>query len=426
MLDIKLIRENPEIVKKDLKKRNDTEKIKWVDSIIKKDEEYRKLLTESQKLRQRRNEVTEEINQLKKHGKDIKAKIKEVKEIPDKIRKAEEKIDVLKKEITAYLMKLPNILDDDVPVGKDESDNKIIRAYGKKPDFGFKPKDQVDIITNLGLADIERAAKISGARFYFMKNELVLLEQALINLALDMLKQKGFTIIEPPFMIRRKAYGGVTDLSDFEGVIYKVEGEDLYLIATSEHPICAMYMDEVIDAEKLPIKLAGISPCFRKEAGSHGKDTKGIFRVHQFNKVEQFAFCKPEQSNKIFEEFIKNAEEIFKRLELPYRIVSMCTADIGTVAAKKYDLEVWMPSQNKYREVVSCSNCTDYQARRLNIKYTDGTKKELVHTVNSTAVATTRALVAIVENFQQKDGSVKIPKALQKYTGIKDISKKDS
>jgi seryl-tRNA synthetase len=271
-------------------------------------------------------------------------------------------------------------------------------------------------------ADFKRAAKTSGAGFYFLKDKIAMLDFALQKFALDKLVKKEYIVVEPPFMIRREPYEGVTDLADFENVMYKIEGDDLYLIATSEHAIGAMHMDETFDDSRLPIRYAGISSCFRREIGSHGLDTRGLFRVHQFNKIEQFIFCKPEDSWKLHEELLANAEELFKDLGLPYRVVNICTGDIGIVAAKKYDIEVWMPREEKYREVVSCSNCTSYQAVRLSIKYKDGDKKEYVHTLNSTAIATSRALRAIIENYQQKDGSVIVPKVLQPYmNGVKKI-----
>jgi seryl-tRNA synthetase len=281
---------------------------------------------------------------------------------------------------------------------------------------------------DLDLVDLDRAAKVSGARFYYMKNEAVLLELALERFAMDLLREKGFAIIEPPFMIKREPYEGVTSLADFEDTLYKIEGEDLYLIATSEHPMGAMFMNEILPAETLPLKYAGISPCFRKEAGAHGKDTKGIFRVHQFNKIEQFIFCKPEDSWKLHEELLANAEGIYQKLGIPYRIVNICTGDIGTVAAKKYDIEAWMPVQKMFREVVSCSNCTDYQSRRLNVRYREktGEKSEFVHTLNSTAIATQRTIVAIIENYQQSDGSLKVPKALVPYMGKTEEVRKKS
>jgi len=268
------------------------------------------------------------------------------------------------------------------------------------------------------LVDMERAAKISGARFYFLKNELVMLNLALQRFALEYLSKKGFEIIEPPFMINKKAMAGVIPMGDFEEVIYKIEDEDLFLIATAEHPLGAMRMKEILDKKELPVKYAGISPCFRKEAGAHGKDTKGIFRVHQFDKIEQFIFCEPKDSWKLHEELIKNAEGIFKALKVPYRGVNICTGDVGYVAAKKYDIEGWFPGQGKYRELCSCSNCTDYQSRRLAVKYRpeQHLKSEYVHTLNSTAIAIQRAICCIAENYQTKKG-FKIPKVLQEYMG---------
>jgi seryl-tRNA synthetase len=311
-------------------------------------------------------------------------------------------------------------LHESVPVGKDSSDNLLVRKWGEIPKFDFPVKDHIDLGIALGILDIERAAKISGTRFQILKNEAVLLDIALMIFALEELKKKSYVPVEPPFMIKRKPYEGVTDLGDFEEMLYKIEGEDLYLIATSEHPIGSMHMDEIIMEKDLPLKYTGMSACFRKEAGAHGKDTRGIFRTHQFNKIEQFIFCKPEESWKFHEELLKNAEELFQKLDLPHRIVSVCTGDIGSVAAKKYDVEAWMPAQNDYREVVSCSNCTDYQARRLNVRYREKegmAPKGFVHTLNSTAIATGRAIVAIMENNQQKDGSITVPPVLRKYMG---------
>jgi seryl-tRNA synthetase len=304
-----------------------------------------------------------------------------------------------------------------VPFGKDDKDNVEIRRWGKPPQFDFEPKSHVEILSNLGMLDLERAAKISGDGFYYLKGDLVLLDLAIQRLALDLLRKRGFTIVEPPFMMRRKAYEGVTDLADFESVMYKEEDEDLYLIATSEHPMGAMFMNEVLDRQQLPIKFAGISPCFRREVGSHGKYTKGIFRVHQFNKIEQFVFCTPEQSWQIHEELQKNSEDLYQALGLHYRVVSVCTGDIGSIAAKKYDTEAWM-ADGQFREVGSNSNCTDYQARRLNVRWREGEGKPVegfVHTLNNTALATSRTMIAIIEQFQQKDGTVVVPKVLRPF-----------
>ena len=425
MLDIKFIREHPEVVRKDLEKRNEKEKIEWLEDLLKSDVEYRKLLQENQKLRQRRNEITDEINKLKKQGEDIKEKIQEAKALPDKIKQSDEKLEELKTNIEYYLMRLPNILHESVPVGKDANDNVVVKTWGEKPKFSFELKPHGELLQELGLANFEKAAEVSGHGFYYLLGDIARLELALTNFAVDSLTKKGFTLVEPPLMLRRKPYEGVTDLKDFETMMYKVDNEDLLLIATSEHPIAAMLMNETLEEKQLPMKFVGVSPCFRKELGSHSIDTKGLFRVHHFNKVEQFIFCKPEDSWKFHEELLSNGEELFQKLKIPYRVVNICTGDIGTVAAKKYDLEAWFPRENLYREVISCSNCTSYQAVRLNIKYKKGEEKEYVHTLNSTAIATGRAIRAIVENYQQKDGTIKVPAVLQKYMGKKVIGKKD-
>lgn len=391
-----------------------------LDDLVECDRKWRQLLTEANQLRHKRRVVTAEIAELKKKGKGASQLIEAAKALPTEIKHLEEQTNELEERIKHLLFRLPNILNETVPVGKDEKDNLLINKWGDIPKFSFPIKGHIDSGLNLDILDIERASKVSGSRFNYLRNEGVLLDMALINFALEELKNKGYVLVEPPFMMRKKPYEGVTDLADFEEMLYKIEEEDLYLIATSEHAIAAMHMNEVLDEKDLPLRYAGISACFRKEAGSHGRDTRGIFRTHQFNKVEQFVFCKPEDSLKMHEELRENAEYLAQKLELPYRLVSVCTGDIGTVAAKKYDLEVWMPAQNCYREIVSCSNCTDYQARRLNIKYREikgKPPKDFVHTLNSTAIATGRTIVAILENYQQKDGSITIPVVLRKYMG---------
>lgn len=426
MLDIRFVRENSEAVKKDLEKRGDFDKVAWVDDVLAYDKEWRRLLTEANTLRKRRNEITEEVARLKKEGKDAAEKVKEAEAIPERIKRLEEEVQNCKEKVDQILLRLPNIMSDTVPFGKDDNDNVEVRTWGEIPRFPFKPKDHIDLSLELDLIDLERAAKVAGARFYYLKNKLVQLNYALIKYALDFAEKKGFTLLQPPYTIKREAIGGAVALSDFEDMIYKVEGEDLYLIATAEHAIVAMHMDEILDGKSLPLKYSGISPCFRKEAGAHGRDTKGIFRVHQFEKVEQFIFCRPEDSWKEHERLISNAEEFFQQLDLPYRIVNVCSGDLGTVAAKKYDLEVWLPGQNKYREAVSCSNCTSYQAVRSRIRYRDKSNEptNYVHTLNSTLVATERALIAILENHQQEDGSIQIPEALVPYmNGLERITK---
>lgn len=422
MFDINLIRENPEKVKENLKKRYDNELIPLVDDLKKKDAEWRKLKQEADALRAKRNELSKKINQLKKQGKKAEKEIKQASEVAEKIEQIEAVTEKLQYGINHYLMDLPNMLDPTVPIGADEKDNKEIKKTGKPKKFDFKIKGHGEIAEQLGVADFERAAKVSGAGFYYIKNELAILNQALIRYAIDFLMKKGYTYVEPPLMLRRKAYEGVTDLEDFKSVMYKTEEEDLYLIATSEHSLIAQYIDENIPIEKLPIKLAGYSMCFRKEIGSHGVDTKGLFRTHQFNKVEQVILCRPKQDMLLFNEILKNSEELIKGLDLPYRLLEMCSGDLGPLKSKQVDVEVWMPKQEKYQEVGSCSNCTDYQARRLNMKAIDKhLEKTPIYTLNNTAIATSRILVAILENFQNKDGSVDIPKALHKYTGFKKI-----
>jgi seryl-tRNA synthetase len=374
-------------------------------------------------LRQQRNKLTEEIAKLRKEGRDANDIMREAESIPDRIREYEQQAETSHETINRILMQLPNIMHESVPTGKDENDNMEIRRWGTPPKFAFKPHDHIDLGLKLGLIDLERAAKVSGARFYYLKRELVRLNYALISYALDFITRKGYTIVQPPYLLRRDALSGAVALSDFEETIYKIEGEDLYLIATSEHALNAYHFGEILDGKTLPLRYGGVSPCFRKEAGAHGRDTKGIFRVHQFEKVEQFVFCKPEQSWSEHERLISNAEEIFQALSLPHRVVNVCSGDLGTVAAKKYDLEVWLPGQEKYREAVSCSNCTSYQAVRSNVRYRDKTSDptEYVHTLNSTFVATERTLIAIMENFQRDDGSIVIPEVLRPYMNGLDV-----
>lgn len=443
MLDINLIRTKPEIVINDLKKRGMTELIEKVHEVIELDKQWRKTVSKLNSLRKRKNEITREIAIKRKEGLDVSKLIEESSSLDKEIEELRKKEEELKKRRDSILWMLPNILHESVPIGKDDSENVPIRFWGKPKVFenfleqfkeqtkGFevdfeitnkKPMHHADIVENFGLADIKRAAKTSGSRFYFLKDKLVFLNLALIRYALDFLAERGFIIMQPPFMTRRFVEESATSFEDFKETIYKIEGEDLYLIPTAEHAILGYHINEIIDEDKLPLKYAGISPCFRKEAGSHGKDTKGIFRVHQFEKVEQFVFAKPEESWEIHEELIKNAEEFFQSLAIPYRVVNICTGDIGMVAAKKYDLEGWFPAQGRYRELVSCSNCTDYQARRGNIRLRrrDG-KVEYLHTLNSTLVATERAICAILENYIQEDGIIIVPKVLRKYTGFDTI-----
>jgi seryl-tRNA synthetase len=418
MLDIKLIRENPELVKNNLAKRGNSETIRMLEDLIAVDKEWRLTLTKLNELRHQRKQVTIEIAKLKKSGKEATNEFQRAQDIDVKIKVIEKQVTEQEEKTHDYLMQLPNLLDDTVPLGKDENDNVQVKTWGTIPQFTFPIKNHIDLALNLDLIDMERAGKVSGSRFFYLKNQAALLDMALMSFAIEELTKKGYTPIIPPYLMKREAYEGVTALGDFADVLYKAENEDLYLIATSEHPMAAMLMNEVLKEQDMPLKLAGISTCFRKEAGAHGKDTRGIFRTHQFNKIEQFIFCKPEDSAKLHEELLQNAEAILQKIGLSYRVVNVCTGDIGTVAAKKYDIEAWMPAQNGYREVVSCSNCTDYQARRLGIRYREkegAPTKGFVHTLNSTAIATGRTIVALLENNQQEDGTINIPQPLRKY-----------
>ena len=422
MLEMKFIREHPDTVKADLQRRGAVDKLAWVDELLQNDQKWRSLQVQANALRQQRNKLTEQIAKLRKQGQDAAPVMREAEAIPDKIRELEQEAGNVRERINQTLMQLPNIMHESVPTGKDEHDNVEIRKWGTPPQFPFKPLDHIDLATKLDLVDLERAARVAGARFYYLKKDLVRLNYALIGYALEFLAQKGYTVMQPPYLLKREVLSGAVALSDFEDVIYKIEGEDLYLLATSEHALNAFHFGEILDGKTLPLRYGGVSPCFRKEAGAHGRDTKGIFRVHQFEKVEQFVFCRPEDSWKEHEKLIANAEELFQALKLPYRVVNVCSGDLGTVAAKKYDLEVWLPGQNTYREAVSCSNCTSYQAVRSNVRYRDRTSDptEYVHTLNSTFVATERTLIAIMENFQQGDGSIAIPEVLRSYMNGQD------
>jgi len=424
MLDIRFVRANPDAIREDLKKRNDMEKLAWIDDLLVQDIRHRELIGQTNELRRRRNSISYDINRAKKAGEDASALIAEAAGLPGRIKENEAEMEEISKKIRYYLMRIPNILHESVPVGADDTQNVEVKRYGTPRTFTFELKNHGQLAADNNWADFERATKTSGAGFYFLKGNLVLLDLALQRFSLDILMEKGYTPIIPPYMINRKSYEEVTDLDDFEKVMYKIEDDDAYLIATSEHPMAAMYQDEIFEEKDLPLRLAGLSPCFRREIGSHGLDTKGLFRVHQFHKVEQFVYCHPDDSWTIHEELRENAEEIFQKLEIPYRVVNICTGDIGTVAAKKYDIEAWMPRENEYREVVSCSNCTTYQAVRLNIRVRDKEdfeSKQFVHTLNSTAIATSRAMRAILENNQQEDGSVVIPKVLRPYMNDKEF-----
>jgi len=416
MLDPKIILQNIEKVREMLANRDvDFD----LDELVKLDKQRRDLIKKTDELRKKKNDISIEVAQKKKSGQDVTQIIKEMQEVSAKLSGLEETQTKVNESYTRLMFTIPNLIHDSVPIGKDETANKEIRKWGNVPQFDFDVKNHIDISQSLDLLDIERAAKIAGARFYYLKNDLVMLNQALIKYALDYLSEKKYTLVQPPYLINRKSMEGVIITEDFESVIYKIENDDLYLIGTSEHALAAMHADEILDGKKLPIRYAGISTCFRKEAGAHGKDQKGIFRVHQFDKIEQFAFSKPEDSWKEHERMLSIAEEFYQNLGIPYKVTILSSGDLGKISAKTYDLEVWMASQKAYREVVSCSNCLDFQSRRLKIRFRDKTsdQTQYIHTINSTLVATSRVIVSILENFQTKDGHVSIPKVLRKYVG---------
>lgn len=417
MLDPRILKENPEAVREMLKKRNMTDFP--IDELIMLYKLRGDFIIKTQELRRQKNLLSETVASKKRSKQDASFELGEMKQVSALLDQTQSEAIEIEEKFNQLVMTLPNLLNETVPVGKDEQDNVIVRQDGSIIRPNFNPKDHIDLATTLDLVDLGRAAKVSGARFYFLKNELVKMNQALVNFALDFLSEHNYTLVQPPYMIRKEPMVGSVILNDFEDVIYKIEQEDLYMIGTSEHAIASMHMDEILEGIKLPIRYAGFSSCFRKEAGAHGRDMKGIFRVHQFEKVEQFIYCRPDESWREHERMLALSEEFFKQLGIPYRVMLLCSGDTGKISSKTYDIEAWMAGQNAYREIVSCSNCLDYQARRLGIRFRDKTNEEtrLVHTLNSTLVATERTMVAILENFQTSKGSVDIPKVLQKYMG---------
>ncbi|MDE1833629.1 MAG: serine--tRNA ligase [Candidatus Micrarchaeota archaeon] len=426
MITTRYVRDNLDAIRASLAKRGSDYPL---DELLKADAEWRAMKTRLQELQAQRNKASLEISEMKKKGGEIKASVEALAALKAELTDMEAKIPVYEERIANLLWRMPNILHESVPAGKSDRDNPVIRSWG-----GIRNKTtptHEEILGKLGLIDIERAAKISGARFYFLKGDLALLEQALIRFVADEMTRKGYTFISPPYMMRGKYYRAAVDLAQFEDALYRIADtkealeredyerldEDLYLIATAEHVIAAMHAEEVFNGKDLPIRYAALSPCFRREAGSHGKDTKGIFRVHQFNKIEQFIFSRKEDTWKHFEEMQANAEGIVQRLGLPYRVVEICAGDMGARGAKSYDIEVYMPSSGEYRELTSCSNFTDWQSMRLDIKYDEAGERQYVHALNATAIPTSRALVFIAENYLNSDGSITVPEALVPYMG---------
>ncbi len=431
MLSTRYVRDNIDAIRASLEKRKSDFPL---EELLKLDEEDRRMETELQKLRAEHNKGSREISELKKAGKQVeKERIEQLAMLNEKISGIEAQLPKNRERLNFLLWNMPNILHESVPYGKDDSENVEVKRVGEATPKSMPGHEE--LLSKLDMINIDQAAKVAGARFYYLKQDIVMLELSLIRFALDRLAAKGYTPIAPPLMLKREYYKGVTALGDFEEMLYKVAesgeakgsekiehmDEELFMISTSEHPMAALHAGQVFSARELPKKYVGWSPCFRREAGAHGKDTKGIFRVHQFYKVEQFIFSKQEDSWKYFEELRSNEEELFSALGIPYRIVNICTGDIGTVAAKKYDLEAYMPVQGKFREMCSCSNCTDWQSLRLDIKYDDKNERKYVHTLNATAIATERAIVAIVENYANSDGSISVPEALVPYMGKRRI-----
>ena len=416
MLDPKILRENTDKIRKMLKSRVvDFD----LDGLINADSQRRELILKTDDIRTEKNKLALQIAEKKKAGQDTNQIVTKIKALSEKLVELEKTQQDTKTEYKKLAFTIPNLIDDSVPIGQDESANIEVRKWGDIPKFDFQIKDHIDLSEQLNLVDLKRAAKVSGARFYYLRNDLVKLNHALIQYALDFLVDKGYSLVQPPYMINRASMEGAVIAEDFEEAIYKVEDEDLFLIGTSEHAMAAMHSNEIIEGKDLPIKYAGVSPCFRKEAGAHGRDQKGIFRVHQFEKIEQFVFTRPDDSKKEHEKMLEIAEEFYQKLEIPYRVMLLSSADMGKISTKTWDIEAWMAGQKSYREIVSCSNCWDYQARRLKIRYRNNTNEETryTHTLNSTLVATTRVLVSIMENFQTKDGHVRIPKILKQYMG---------
>ena len=419
MLEINLFRNNPDIIRKDHDKRglpHDN-----IEKVIQLDQAWVNLQHQTNQLRATKNTAARGIGAAKKAGDEVEAKriLAEVADLGAQITELEKKTDDAVAQRDQIRMSIPNILHDDVPKGPDESGNTLHSVHGTKPSFDFDPRTHNELIEMNKWVDLKRAAKIVGSRFFFLKGDLARMEFALQQYAVNFIRERGYTFVQPPVMMNKDAYEGVTDLSDFETVMYGVEPDKYYMIATAEHPLTAMFMGETIPESDLPLRIVGVSPCFRREVGSHGQSDLGIWRVHQFTKIEQIIIASPDQSWELQEELLQNCVDLWDALGMHYEVVNICTGDMGTVAAKKYDLEAWIPGAEQYKEIVSCSNCTDYQANRLQIRcgQPGHAGQPIAHTLNSTAVATSRALVAIMEQNQMEDGRVRIPEVLQPLMG---------
>ncbi len=423
MLEINLFRNNPDIIRKDHDKRGIPHDN--IEKVIELDQAWVNLQHQTNQLRATKNTAARGIGAAKKAGEEVEAKriLAEVADLGAQISELEKKTDDALAQRDQIRMSIPNILHDDVPKGADESGNTLHSVHGTKPSFDFDARTHNELIEMNKWVDLKRAAKIVGSRFFFLKGDLARMEFALQQYAVNFIRERGYTFVQPPVMMNKDAYEGVTDLSDFETVMYGVEPDKYYMIATAEHPLTAMFMGETIPEADLPLRIVGVSPCFRREVGSHGQSDLGIWRVHQFTKIEQIIIASPDQSWELQEELLQNCVDLWDALGMHYEVVNICTGDMGTVAAKKYDLEAWIPGADQYKEIVSCSNCTDYQANRLQIRYGQPghAGQPIAHTLNSTAVATSRALVAIMEQNQMEDGRVRIPEVLQPLMGGQEV-----
>ncbi len=428
MLDMKFIREHAEEVRTNLVNRHNS--FEQLDEILALDEKRRELLQQTEALKSERNAETKKIALAKKNGEDATDAITAMREVGQKIAAIDKELGEVEDNLTKLLLQLPNMCDASVPIGKDDSENPEVRKWGEIPTFDFPIKAHYELGDDLGLLDAERAGKVSGARFYFYLASIARLERAVYNFMLDVhTVTSDFTEVIPPYIINGKSMQGTGQLPKFAEDMYKVEGESMYMTPTAEVPLTNYFSGEILDANILPVHLTALTPCFRKEAGSAGKDTRGLIRQHQFHKVEMVKYCKPEDSWDELESLTAEAEKILQLLKLPYHVVCLCTGDIGFSSAKTYDIEVWMPAQNKYREISSCSNCLDFQARRANIRFrrAQGAKPEFVHTLNGSGLAVGRTVAAIMENYQQADGTIKVPEALIPYmNGVTVIGKREA
>lgn len=416
MLDAKMIRANPEKVMESLRKRNITGVL---DEFLELDEERRTILTKVEELKNFRNKSSQEVGKRKKEGLDASDIMEQVRQIGQEIKELDDRVNLIETKIENILLNIPNLPHESVPVGKDETNNIEIRKWGTPKNFSFEPLAHWDIGTNLDILDFERGAKLSGARFTVFKGVGARLERAIINFFLDYHTQNGYKEILPPFMVNAECMVGTGQLPKFAYDMFKLEGKEMYMIPTAEVPLTNLYREEILESSQLPINLTAYTPCFRAEAGSHGRDTRGVIRQHQFDKIELVKISKPEKSYEELEKLTLNAEKVLELLGLPYRVVLLCTGDMGFSAAKTYDIEVWMPSYNSYKEISSCSNCEDFQARRANIRYRPEPKAKVqyVHTLNGSGVAVGRTVAAILENYQQENGTVIVPEVLRPYMG---------